>query len=701
MLTTEMVVVKMLKLPTSVRAMDIRRFFNDIHIPDGGVHIVSSNDSCEAYITFREEDAARAMERNSGTVRGCQIQLCLSTKKEMDNVVSRPTHSDGSHRETSEKRPQDPRQYSSANRAKKESPRILNALTDFIGLHSSEKDQHDGIYKRVAAQTPKPPKNPVCDIPKNNVELLELLRTIQDKKQVSKKDQSPLKQDVPLETDAKVNEVDKSLKTEPFIYIDLKRRDSRFKLSLYTSVKKILTPLCNNQISLCDIKKVNDFKGQFSGRILFRVPGLALDETNRIICEIRRLVTENDGVSRASPELQITDVGLSSHYEFENQADAYLPFQIELQSFNDPFESEFIIKIDKLPANFENVNVASVLQNVTIDPSTQILKTRPDFMDTGSFLVFLPNSRDLERALFYNDELIDDQNIAVVAVSKEQAKWIRSSTASSSAVVSETHDIKIEPNVARKTRFDEPVSLAQHPVPMFPYPPPPIVSSSIDPDPHRDFGVYGGFMIEHSSPPNYHRSSAYSRRGGSRFDHHHQHQDPCLIDYTTRKRQAFVTPMDHQGFHPRKVLLNHQRFNRPPIRPYARASPNAVGSAMPLPHHHSSHQAPPPPSSCSQQVSTFRTDCSSLPPIPIELHAYKGRVLLLNNIPYRAEKHDICQWLQDFEPLEETLKISHDETGKPTGHAIVACSSPASARQARAILSGTSFFGRYVNIVLV
>ena len=67
--------------------MDIRRFFQGLQIPDGGVHIVGGENG-DAFIAFAsDEDARQAMERNGHSLKDSRIKLLLSSRNEMQRVI--------------------------------------------------------------------------------------------------------------------------------------------------------------------------------------------------------------------------------------------------------------------------------------------------------------------------------------------------------------------------------------------------------------------------------------------------------------------------------------------------------------------------------------------------------------------------------------------------------------------------------------
>jgi RNA recognition motif-containing protein len=90
-----------------------------------------------------------------------------------------------------------------------------------------------------------------------------------------------------------------------------------------------------------------------------------------------------------------------------------------------------------------------------------------------------------------------------------------------------------------------------------------------------------------------------------------------------------------------------------------------------------------------------------LPPLPPELQKYRNSLVLLSNVPGKASREDILEIIKSFSPLENTLKIRHDDMGNPTGDAIVACRTPEDANRACRSLNGIDFMGKNIKAALV
>ncbi|XP_036395035.1 RNA binding motif protein 12Bb [Megalops cyprinoides] len=85
------VVIRLQGLKITAGSEDIRNFFTGLKIPDGGVHIIGGPLE-EAFIIFAsDEDARRAMSRSGGCIKGSPVNLLLSSKAEMQNILEANT----------------------------------------------------------------------------------------------------------------------------------------------------------------------------------------------------------------------------------------------------------------------------------------------------------------------------------------------------------------------------------------------------------------------------------------------------------------------------------------------------------------------------------------------------------------------------------------------------------------------------------
>lgn len=81
------VIIRLQGLPWLANALDIRRYFQGLVIPEGGVHIVGGEQG-DAFIAFgTDEDARQAMQRDGGKIKDTRIKLLLSSRTEMQKVI--------------------------------------------------------------------------------------------------------------------------------------------------------------------------------------------------------------------------------------------------------------------------------------------------------------------------------------------------------------------------------------------------------------------------------------------------------------------------------------------------------------------------------------------------------------------------------------------------------------------------------------
>lgn len=81
------IIIRLQNLPWAANSLDIRRYFQGLSIPEGGVHIVGGEKG-DAFIAFgSDEDARQAMERDGGKIKEVRIKLLLSSRAEMQRII--------------------------------------------------------------------------------------------------------------------------------------------------------------------------------------------------------------------------------------------------------------------------------------------------------------------------------------------------------------------------------------------------------------------------------------------------------------------------------------------------------------------------------------------------------------------------------------------------------------------------------------
>lgn len=91
--------------------------------------------------------------------------------------------------------------------------------------------------------------------------------------------------------------------------------------------------------------------------------------------------------------------------------------------------------------------------------------------------------------------------------------------------------------------------------------------------------------------------------------------------------------------------------------------------------------------------SNSSPNSQALPPLPPEFSKYRNRLILISNINYDASREDILELVSNFSPLEHTLKIRHDDQGRPAGDAVIAFQESQDADEAVDHLDGSEFMG--------
>lgn len=146
------VVIRLQGLRVTAGSEDIRTFFTGLKIPDGGVHIIGGEKE-EAFIIFAsDEDARRAMIRSGGCIKGFPVNLLLSSKSEMQNLLEESTKNaeldpkrslkEGSRRLHKDV-PVGPRRTGHPEASRSVGGRACNSPTRFRRTASPS---HDGLY---------------------------------------------------------------------------------------------------------------------------------------------------------------------------------------------------------------------------------------------------------------------------------------------------------------------------------------------------------------------------------------------------------------------------------------------------------------------------------------------------------------------------------------------------------------------------
>lgn len=89
------VIIRLDNLSWNASSLDVRRYFYGLDIPDGGVHVVGGERSTVFIAFATDEDARQAMLKDNGRICNEPIKLLLSSKTEMQNVITSARGSSG------------------------------------------------------------------------------------------------------------------------------------------------------------------------------------------------------------------------------------------------------------------------------------------------------------------------------------------------------------------------------------------------------------------------------------------------------------------------------------------------------------------------------------------------------------------------------------------------------------------------------
>lgn len=145
------VIIRLQNLPLDARSVDIRKFFENLVIPDGGVHIIGGERG-DAFIAFQsDEDARLAMQRDSHFLCNSRVRLQLSSKTEMQNVIAASRNQQPASLSPTLLKPN---KESSSNLSKSANPQdLLSSLTKLITSANKEPSSTNDILKDILLKT--------------------------------------------------------------------------------------------------------------------------------------------------------------------------------------------------------------------------------------------------------------------------------------------------------------------------------------------------------------------------------------------------------------------------------------------------------------------------------------------------------------------------------------------------------------------
>lgn len=157
-------IIRLQNLPLEARSIDIRRFFDGLCIPDGGVHIIGGELGV-AFIAFQsDEDARQALLRDGNLICNSKVKLYLSSKTEMQTVISVARNQIDLKHQT-------------------QAP-VINKVPDLL-KNPSTLDLLNSITKLISSSSNKPaPEEPPIkkqiEAPKPNISINDILNIIKN-----------------------------------------------------------------------------------------------------------------------------------------------------------------------------------------------------------------------------------------------------------------------------------------------------------------------------------------------------------------------------------------------------------------------------------------------------------------------------------------------------------------------------------------
>ncbi|CAF0799249.1 unnamed protein product [Didymodactylos carnosus] len=548
-----------------------------------------------------------------------------------------------------------------------------------------------------------------------------------------------------------------SLADEP--YIKIKNIPVTFT---YSDIKMFFNKY---KLNLSDIKIINDHNGQRTGEIVLRL------HSNNDVSELLNL---NGRIQCMNNYLDIRKI---DEYTFASSIDSFIPTALSKKKALIPTNC---VKVLQLPPKWDKRDIKRYFNgcNLTRDRNGGIFfELDNNEMNRGPTYIEFEHEIDVEKAMFYNGEIVENSKIEVCRMTKSEMdnEISNSKRRDRRRPPLLTHDG--EPNRSSPLVLNPPAHRSNE-------------TRYTRPDNHYSNNSNNSQQqqIDHSSP--HHQQNSYQ----TFLFHQQQYPSPitCLrlrnIPYTTTENQirdyfqsinvniesckllndkfgrqageAFVRFHDTQSCQQAYEKKQRQIFYGRclDIRPLALTEFNQNPSPLPM---NEGRDATPRSSNDLQQqqqqkrsyyeerkrtyddkqkrlrfnngyhsqddqrhtsspiqnlddlnsttdyqqratsirhnnTSSDPNNLSNLPPLPEHMEVYRGRILYLSNVAYRATREEILDLLKPFNPIEETLKIRCDSSGKPTGFAVVACAEPHDAQNAVSNLNNQTFIFRKI-----
>lgn len=409
---TAPVIIRLQNLPLEARSIDIRKFFDGLIIPDGGVHIVGGERG-DAFIAFQsDEDARQAMTKDGHILYNAIIRLNKSSKTEMQNVIAAARTQLAAQKSTI-KQPtqiiqQTPITTTNTNDLLTSLSKIINTtsnssipststLTSTTTINSTSLshsliDQLKNINGLISSKQspPPPPQNQqlqVSSVSNTNLPsvLADFLKTSSVSSSLPSIEQPKLQQQSNLDINKLLSILSNSNSSQ-------------------TSQKQQLSPQHQQQ------SVYNRYQTKPSSTTATNGDGL-----------LPLPVTDNSNNERRAQKRSYDSLNKSPSLTNTSNKASLLP----TPSQND--EQHFYVKV----ANFHNTcsfkDIRTFLQGVHVEHDSIKLLTDSNGNRNGSALVRLQNLVDVKKALLKNGQYFDSRTIEVTQVNSNGPEGRRAS----------------------------------------------------------------------------------------------------------------------------------------------------------------------------------------------------------------------------------------------------------------------------------
>ncbi|CAF0874505.1 unnamed protein product [Rotaria sordida] len=794
------IIIRLQNLPNEARAVDIRRFFTGLNIPDGGVHVVGGEKG-DAFINFSSDDDARQAMMKSGSICGNPIKLFLSSRSEMQSIIAQVragpstkplTNVVEQNYTTNIVEQQD---QNGSNLPKLPSANAISSILAEFQAKAAQQQQQQQLQMQQQTSTIDPTNALLLAVAQNGnnpLALQQLLATLNEKQQ-QQQQQPTIGQQFPFQMPLLTNPINQYAQqpngwmtqqfSNPFqpqraaaLLLQQQQQQQHQQQTLFSNYSQennnlfqttitaddpyirvrnipvgynyynIKLLFSKYKLNLSDIKIINDQNGQRTGEIVLRL------HTNKDVADI----LSQDG--RIQCFNSMLDIKKIDEYTFASAIDSYIPAHVKKTPGT---TIKNCMRVTGLPKTFERKDVKRFFAgcNVTNRPGGIFIET--DTLNGPTFVEF-ETEIDAEKAFFYNGEKIGSSTIEMYRMTKtDMENEINSLKRGPERMPRRPPLLHHEPTTLGNIRNDKsqhllptPTSFHHHigsPIQTSTFPP---IQTNINQDqtivclrlrniPYSttekqiyDYFADRSIQIESCKM----LLDRFNRGAGEALVRFRDSQS-CQIAYESKNRQIFygrtldlrrITLFEYQNASLTPMLTandlaspatmnqhfqqtNTKRYpsfyerdddRRNDKRPrwegahndkepygFNRSSPRIIkddqGAEIKLPDEKK-------PLNDRRSSTPPIAPTTNLPPLPSELNDYIGRILLLSNVPYRATREEILDFLRPYSPVPDTLKIRCDVNGKPTGFGVVACETIKDATQAVVELNNQMFMSRKI-----